>query len=312
MLRPSTTRARARAAAAGSQRWTCRVSRRPRRPTQSDGPWPRVGAQRRGAGPRPYHVEGGVLHGAVPMAGEQVSRTQRERSARQGVVRARAGFERGPARSRAIPNWHARPREPRKVVAAEHGRQLGEALGVVAVDPAHLGSGEQREVEQLALERDDSQVLKAEVLLAAERVLRARLAHGHDVLEPNPKAPLLVVTGLVGERHSFLQRDGIGRDARQAHAVRTLVHVEEGADAMPRAVPVVEPRSPQWRASDCVKLVARGARGEDEGVNGDVRLQHARPARSHVRARVGRSQVYGARNVRRAAHILAARVAQEE
>jgi hypothetical protein len=46
---------------------------------------------------------------------------------------------------------------------------------VVGVEPLQLVLGEQRDVEQLPLERDDGEVLEAEVVLAAEAVLRLDL-----------------------------------------------------------------------------------------------------------------------------------------
>lgn len=65
-----------------------------------------------------------------------------------------------------------------------------------------------------------------------------------------------------------------GRDA-----LRPLMHVQRGADAMPRAVPIVQAHGPQRGACQHVNGAPRGALGPHGGVQPNVALQDGTGAR---------------------------------
>ena len=58
--------------------------------------------------------------------------------------------------------------------------------------------------------------------------------------------------------------------------VRALVHVERRADAVPRAVAVVQAHGPQWGAREGIQCEARGARRKHGPVQRDVALAQER------------------------------------
>mmetsp|Transcript_32340 Transcript_32340/g.78524 ORF Transcript_32340/g.78524 Transcript_32340/m.78524 type:complete len:284 (-) Transcript_32340:1139-1990(-) len=183
---------------------------------------------------------------------------------------------------------------------------------MVAVEPLDLRLGEERRVDERRLYRHVRELREPQVLPLVERLApharHLRPPRDEQVLDADAEGALLVVSRLVGDDHPLLQADGVGVPRRDG--VRPLVHVERGADAVPRAVEVVEPRLPQREARERIERRAGGVLREDGGVERDVPLEDPREALDLPARR--RAEVEGARDVGRAALVLPAGVEQHE
>ena len=155
---------------------------------------------------------------------------------------------------------------------------LKESLGllhhllVILIHPLPLLTAQQLHINQLPTHGHHSHVLESQIRLVAKTMRRLRFASHDDVLDADAEIAVLVVTRFVREDVAGREGHLAVLDAR-ADADGSLVHVEVGADAVAGPVPVVEPLAPEELAGEGVEGEARGAFGEDGGVEGDDALE---------------------------------------
>ena len=159
-------------------------------------------------------------------------------------------------------------------------RHLLQLIIVVCVQPVEFGVSHEVEVDQILLDGYQRQLGELEEFLAPVPDGRFRLLAGggsvpvfrpliiflvlvpepHDlqqVLDPYPEVPVLVVPRLVARDHAPLQHLPVGPAG--ADAVRSLVHVEDCADAVARAVAVVPAHLQEGLASDSREIGVAGS-----------------------------------------------------
>ena len=150
-------------------------------------------------------------------------------------------------------------------------------------------------------------MLKAQVRLIPEMMLRLHFPGHDDVLDPDAKVAVFVVTGLIGQHITGGQGNLAVLNAR-ADTDGTFMDIEIRPHAVTRSVPVVEALFPEELAGEGVEREARRAFGEDGGVEGDDALEDQRV---RFPFHVGRGAVVqGPRRVGRAVEVLGARVAE--
>eukprot|EP00287_Rhodomonas_sp_CCMP768_P002187 CAMPEP_0196737646 /NCGR_PEP_ID=MMETSP1091-20130531/15313_1 /TAXON_ID=302021 /ORGANISM="Rhodomonas sp., Strain CCMP768" /LENGTH=122 /DNA_ID=CAMNT_0042081523 /DNA_START=69 /DNA_END=436 /DNA_ORIENTATION=+ len=86
--------------------------------------------------------------------------------------------------------------EPREIVPRQQRRHAVPHHLVVVVDPSHLVGEEQRQVDQLRLNRAERDGLEAEKLCSLELEIGGCLLDNGHVLDPDPKLAVLVISGL--------------------------------------------------------------------------------------------------------------------
>lgn len=112
-------------------------------------------------------------------------------------------------------------------------------FGVVLIDPSGLGCSQQTRVDQLAAIWDHRDMLEAKVRLVAKGVLSLYLADYDHVFDPDAICAVFVIPRLDG--HDIAGRQGhLGILDASANADRAFVDIQEAADTMARAVPVVK------------------------------------------------------------------------
>mmetsp|Transcript_5221 Transcript_5221/g.14963 ORF Transcript_5221/g.14963 Transcript_5221/m.14963 type:complete len:447 (-) Transcript_5221:750-2090(-) len=179
---------------------------------------------------------------------------------------------------------------------------------MVGVHPINLLLGHRLNRHHLLLDRAHGQPLRAVVGHAAEPELRVGLAYDEEVFDTNAECAVLVVPWLVRADHA--REEGLQVSEPVRDALGPLVDVERGADAMARAVPVVEPLLPERHPGERVERAAWGALRVDGHVERDVPLQHRRVALFLVLGR--RAKVHRPGDVRRATVVLTAAVDEKE
>jgi hypothetical protein len=112
-------------------------------------------------------------------------------------------------------------------------------IRMILIQPMSLLPRQQALVDQTPAVRHHRHVLKAQIRLLAERVLRLRFLHHDDVLDADPEGAVLVVARLVGDHVTDCEGDFRVLDAG-ADADGAFVDVEVGADAVAGAVAVVK------------------------------------------------------------------------
>ena len=105
---------------------------------------------------------------------------------------------------------------------------------IMFLDPVPLLFAEQRRLDELRLDGDLGEPLKAEPVVAAKLALRVDLFDDECALDAYAPVAFLVVTGFIGQHVALLQGD-----ACVAKRLWALVHCKEGSYAVTCTVEVV-------------------------------------------------------------------------
>ena len=150
------------------------------------------------------------------------------------------------------------------------GNRLLDLL-VIACKPGPLGVRELGPVYEPCIEGNEGQRIKSQPAFAT-RVWRHVVVwyDNVEVFKADTTPALPRIARLIGHDHAWLQRLIA---TAWAYALRPFVHVEEGANAVPSAVAVVETSVPHAGACQPIQYNAAGAFREFLPGQGDVTAQ---------------------------------------
>ncbi len=195
--------------------------------------------------------------------------------------------------------------QPFPICRVEVRLDFGPDPRMIGVEPVSLLPREKIAVDQVAINRRKRERVEAH---HRDRAARNRFGWRHHakVLDANAVLAFSVEARLDGEDHARLQR---GHTVAR-NGLRPLVDREKTADPVPRAVSIIQTRTPQRIACNGIEIHPARSLREAGCCESDMCLQHQRKVTAHGGRR--RANGDGSRDVRRTLNILATRIDEVE
>ena len=181
---------------------------------------------------------------------------------------------------------------------------------MIALPPCQLFRSQQRQINQILVDRRKSQRFEAE-----ESTLSSGNLAGfdqHQILDPDAISPGLVIAWLVGQDHprqQFLLASGLSARCL-GDPLRPFVDREEAADTVAGAMGIIEARSPQMLAGEAIELAAGRPLRKSGAGERDMALQDAGEAILLLGGRFAGADPDGPGDIGRPIGILPARIDQ--
>jgi len=189
------------------------------------------------------------------------------------------------------------------LVTLEKWRELLQALGVEAINKAHVARAQQVFVDERAAVR-----CHCEVLPHVETFVHGVLLTHDHVLDANAELSLLVEARLITDAHSLDELEFVAA----ANTVRSLVHAQVRANTMACSVLVVEAGLPQILARQDVHVAAsnRAVGGPDDALEVEGAEKHTRISLFLEGCGLAATEMSCASDIGSAVEVLTARVEQ--